>query len=351
MKITDMQNKRDNAKRLINNHRIEPFSVGDLNVSRSTGNIYIGDQFRVSSGNVGKLLSSIGIKENLKKKSFQDPDVRWTSLRNALQNCNPAENIAAIVNDKGDTVNIVNTPTRESRELDFSDRIDNVLDAIDISRHDVHDITVTPDARVKISTRDQVNEVDCGKNDVWQSGIEIDLGYNKQEFNSFYLRLICTNGMTTSEKTARRQVSANNIRNQLERFMEQNDFTGLLRHKVDLLKNEYASVHEAVQIASALSKDDQKEFTPWYSDLKDTYAKAGRPLNKMSAKQQKLAFTDQNLYDVFNVGTYLATHQVSRIGESTSMQLNNACANMFKYGPNLKLRTLNPYKHIEAIGA
>ena len=65
----------------------------------------------------------------------------------------------------------------------------------------------------------------------------------------------------------------------------------------------------------------------------------------------KLAFTDQNLYDVFNTGTYLATHKSEELGENTSMSLNHACADIFKYGPNLKLRTINPYAHKTAIPA
>ena len=345
----------DSIKQQIRNHTIEPFSVSELNVSKDLGDnpvVNVGDRFRVSHGNVQKLLGAIGIKENLKQKSFQDPEVRWNALRAALQSCNPAENIAAIVNNNGQTVNIINTSERESRPLDFDNRIDNAVEALDEVNHSFHNIHVTPDARVKITTRDRVNEVDCGADgDIWQSGIEVDLGYNKQEFNSFYLRLICSNGMTTTENTARRQVSTNNIHNQLVRFVQQNDFTSLLKNKVDLMRNEYASVYEANQIASALSKDEQKEHTPWYEELRNTYADAGRPLGNMSVKQQRLAFTNQNLYDVFNTGTYLATHKSRELGESTAMSLNQACANMFRYGPNLKLRTLNPYKHIEAIPA
>ena len=341
----------DNIKTRVRRHTLQPFNVSELNVTNDlAGNkqINIGDQFKVSSENVKKLLSYLGVKDNLKRNSFHDPEVRWSSLRTALENCNTGSDLGAIVNDRGATVNIVRTTATEPQQLDYSDRIDNALDAIDQSSHDVHSVEITDDCRVKIKTRDQGNEVNCGNNDIWQSGIEVELGHNKQEFNSFYLRLICSNGMTTNEKVARRLASVNNLSNQLTRFISQNDFTSLLRNKVDLLRNECASVYEVNQIVQALNTDDREEFTPWYQDVKDIYERSGRPLHNMSAKQQKLAFTDQNLYDVFNTGTYLATHHANRLGEGTCMELNTACANMFKYGPNLKLRTLNPYARANA---
>ena len=347
----------NHIKNKVKTHTIRPFNVSELNVTQDLGGndrISVKDRFNISYGNTSKLLNAIGIKENLKRKSFKDPQTRWNSLRGALSDCNPDQEsqLAAIVNSNNETINIISTGNRDERELDFDDRIDSVVNTVEETpNQSLHGINFTTEGRVNIQTRDQLNEVDCGSNDIWQSGINVDLGYNKQEFNSFYLRLVCTNGMTTTEKTARRQVSAGNIDKQLTRFIEQNDFVGMLKQRVDTMKNEYASVYEATRIADLLTKEQREQHTPWYEELQDTYERAGRPLHSMSAKQMKLAFTDQNLYDVFNTGTYLATHKSEELGENTSMSLNHACADIFKYGPNLKLRTINPYAHKTAIPA
>lgn len=337
--------KVDTIKDQIRSHTIEPFNIAELNVdqdSYANSTLRVSDRFNITSSNIPKLLSSVGIRENLRRKSFADPELKWASLRQALSNVNHADNLAAIVNSDGNTIDILNTGDRTRRELDYDDRIDSVIDGIDSTDHELHSINWNG-GDVSITTRDALNEVDCGGNDIWQTGVDITLGHNKQEFSSFYLRLICANGMTTQEKYARRQCSSRNINNQLTRFIQQNDFTGLLNHKVSRLKNHYASVYEATSIAEALSSDEQQLHTPWLSELRETYINAGRPIGKMSAAQKKLAYTNENLYDVFNQGTSLATHNASELGEGKCMRINRTCADIFAKGPNLQLKTLNPY--------
>jgi hypothetical protein len=51
------------------------------------------------------------------------------------------------------------------------------------------------------------------------------------------------------------------------------------------------------------------------------------------------------LYDVFNLGTNLASHQREKLGPQKAMELNKACSDIFQNGPNLDVKFLDIYKN------
>ena len=74
-----MLDQIENVKNVVKSHRIEPFDVSELNVTRDLGGnerLSVSGRFNISPTNTTKLLNTIGIKENLKRKSFKDPEFK-----------------------------------------------------------------------------------------------------------------------------------------------------------------------------------------------------------------------------------------------------------------------------------
>ena len=330
----------ESVKDSIRSHTLEPFEVKDLVVDQ--GKVSVGDRFTIGGKDVNTLLSKLGIKKNLQEKSFSNPEEKWNKLRDVLAKVDHARNLAAIVHPDRYSVDVVNSHVQEPEELDYDERIDGILNAFEASGHELYNV-YHEGANVRMQARDNSKEHNCGAGDLWETGVEAGLRFNNQEMSGFYLRLICANGMTDTEHLARRQVSGKNMMRQALRFIENNDFSKHLQHRVDKMRNHSASVFEAKSIAGQLDKEQRKSYAPWYDGMLEDYFDAGMPVENMRTAQQRLAYTNQNLYDVFNLGTALATHNRHDLGANTCAELNKSAGDIFKRGPNLQLNTINPY--------
>lgn len=336
----------DNVKDIVNSHRIVPFNVADVTVQAEEGKspvLHASDRFSMRGRVISSFLSNVGLKENLGKNSFDEPTEKWGSLRNALDRVGHVNDISAVVGPNGDAIDIIRTPIREEQQLNYDDRIDSAMDAIEDSNMEFHEIHWNGYG-VSIATKDTKNEVNCGGEDIWQAGININLGHNRQEFAAFYLRLLCANGMTTKENYARRACSASNIGNQFINFTSRNNFQNHIKDRVRGMQCR-ASVAEVQSLASCLNEKERDEFLPFYDGLVATYGRHGMDITKMPKEQAKRAFTNEKLYDVFNIGTALATHKRDLLGRSKCNSLNKASTDMFVKGPHLATAIIDPYNN------
>lgn len=337
----------------IKTHTIEPFSVSDIRVEQPRDEdgdpiVKIGDRFEVSQRNLRSLLSTIGVTSKITKECFKDPQQKWTALRDAIAKVDHIKNLGAIRDDRGMSCEIIETTAEEAIVMDYDARIDNLMETVDeMSDLKIHQLSLSPNCELTIQLNDPVNEIDVGtageKEDIWQTGFGINIGYNKQEYNAFYLRLVCSNGMTTKDVYARRLVSSKNIGKQLKKFIAASDFAGHVKDRVQVLRDCKASVHEAIQVVNQLPEDHLDAMAPWYKDLFNTYYDEGYDIEEMSSKQAKLAFTDISAYKVFNLATYSSTHgDRVDIPHNHRMSLNKIAGEMFAQ-PNLAVSHLNPY--------
>ena len=70
----------------------------------------------------------------------------------------------------------------------------------------------------------------------------------------------------------------------------------------------------------------------------------GYVMKDISAKRQRFMYTNENLYDVFNLATNLASHQRDLIGAEASVALNKVAGDMFAKGPVLEFSLVDIYK-------
>ena len=67
-------------------------------------------------------------------------------------------------------------------------------------------------------------------------------------------------------------------------------------------------------------------------------------MKDISAKRQRFMYTNENLYDVFNIATNLSSHQRDVIGAQASAALNKVAGEMFVKGPVLEFSLVDIYK-------
>jgi len=328
------------VKNQVKAHTALPFGVKDISVDRQGLKIY--DKYRVQD--TKQLMNTLGIKDNLSNDIFVKPLENWGVIKGALELIERSKRFGGVVSEDK-LVSMISSTPAEAVGLDFDDRIDEIVNAIEDAGNEFHGIGFNPiTCKVEIQSKNN-DDVDCGLGDLWKFGTNVNLGFNTQEFAQFYLRLVCTNGMTTQENLQVRAMSSKNIGKQYEKFSSSKITAENIRPRVTRLRDARASFAEVRKIAGALKAEDRKVFAPFYDDIVLDYFNRGYDLDKMSAKQQRFVFTDQNLYDVFNLGTNLASHQREKLGPQKVMELNKACSDIFQNGPNLDVKFLDIYKN------
>lgn len=334
---------QDQIKNTVKSHTIVPFLARDISATKNE--LIIHDRYRADKPR--KVMDTLGIKTNLSKDIFNKPAENWTAIRTALQTIDPNKQFGCIVDANGNIRTLVNTRLKEPTQLNFDDRLDQLFDTINNSNnHSIKDIFWDVDnCNVNASTVN-TGEVDCGLNDIWNFGTTTTIGHTIQTFANYFLRLICTNGMTTRENIAYRSAEiSKNIGKQFTKFANNDTFSRSITTRVNALRNARASLYEVNSIAKQLNVEQREQFMPFYNDIVTDFANAGHTINNISAKRQRMVYTNENLYDIFNIGTNLASHQRDIIGIDTALQMNKAAGEIFSKGPNLQFDLLDIYKN------
>ena len=330
----------DTVKKEVKKHSMISFTAGDLECER--GRVKLLGRYGVPQDD--ELFKQLGLRENLTHEIFAKPVENWPLIQNALSTIKSTTRFGAVVNDST-VVTFLKNPPKEDHQLDFDKRIDSLMNSLDEANQDLVSINFHPEDGVLINTTNR-NQIDCGMGDLWKFGTETTIGYVGQQFNNYFLRLICTNGMTTKENMAYRQISAGeDVSKQFINYTKDEQFQQRIKPRVDALRNNRASFYEVDSIAQNLKKEEIKTFMPWYLDEVETYKNRGHYIEHFSAKRKKLVYTNQNLYDVFNLGTYLASHEAEELGRDKALGLNKASAHIFTNGPNLTMTFLDAYKN------
>ena len=323
-----------NIKREVKSHTIIPFTTRDI-TCRDNG-LVIGDKYRAH--NSKKILETIGIRDNLIKEIYSKPEENWSAIRDAINTIDPKKKFGGIVSSRNELMTLTKE-VDEATELNFDDRLDRLFDTIDNSQeHALQSITFNPvDCNVNIGVVNESREIECGLGDNWKFGTTSIIGNTNQQFMNFFLRLVCTNGMTTRENIGYRNVTekSNNIGKQFLKFANNDAFANSIIPRVNRLRNARASLYEFMSVADALKAEDRDEFMPEYGYVVESFENAGRPVDSFSAQRKKFVYTNENLYDVFNLATNLASHQREKIGIDASMKLNKVASDIFTKGPNL----------------
>lgn len=336
----------DEIKNTVKSHTVIPFTARDIScfTQNKQSTLVVSDRYAAQDNKA--IMEALGIRNNLSKDIFAKPDENWNVIRSAINSIDKSKQFSAIVDEKNNIVTLVNSKVKEPTQLDFDNRIDQLFNAIYESPiHNFQNMVFNPqtcDVEVNAINTEQI---DCGLGDLWNFGTSTTVGLMNQQFKQFFNRLICTNGMTTQQGVAYRMDSAStNIGKQFIKYSSNRDIVNAIRPRVEKLRNSRASLYEVNAVANELKKEDRQTFFPSYDNLLQDFEDRGHVMKDISAKRQRFMYTNENLYDVFNLATNLASHQRDLIGSEASKALNKVAGDMFAKGPLLEFNVLDIYK-------
>jgi len=339
----------DQIKQTVKQHSLVPFTASDIACTKDGDKAFIsvvanGQRFNVEKP--GDIMSMIGVKPSLTKRILSNPSENWSVFQNAIRNIDKNKTYGMIANECNDAVSIVDTKAREIQQINFDDRIDNLMDTISaLDIYQFQGAVFNPaNCSVDINVNNLSSELDMGQGDLWKFGTSVGISLTNQTYAQYFLRLICTNGMTTRENIGYRSADlTKHIGKQFTNYAGKNATVQAARARVDAMKNARASVNELNSVANALGKDAGL-YIPNYDQIATEFREAGYNLKDVGVKQARMMFTNENLYDVFNTATFLSSHKRDEIGVSKALELNRVAGEMFTKGPNLRLSTIDIYK-------
>lgn len=333
----------EQLKQTVKSHTIVPFSARNIACEKNT--LIINDRYVVDQPK--KVLETLGIRDNLIKEIFDKPEVNWGVIRDALNTIDDKKSFGGIVDKNNRMLNLTKA-VKEETQLDFDKRLDELFNAIDGSQsNELQSAIWSPsDCAVHVNSINRSSDIDCGAGDIWKFGTTTIIGDAMQQFKNYFLRLVCTNGMTTRDNIAYRAATASvNIAKQFVKFASDSAFANQITPRVDRLRNNRASLYELTSVADCLNAEQRDMFMPEYGYTVEHFKNAGHPVDGFSAARKKFVYTNENLYDVFNVATNLATHQRNVIGDAAAMRLNKVAGEIFSKGPNLDIQILDLWKN------
>ena len=339
---TSIQKVKDEVKQ----HSVIPFTARDIECHGNSSNpsIVIANRYLVADST--SLMNTIGLRTNLTRRIFNKPEDNWLEIQNALSNIDKNRRFAGIVNNRNVFCNVVGSNVREETQLDYDTRIDQLLNVMNDTGQDVQDIMFVPQTVGVSASCVNRSQIDCGQGDFWRFGITGTINYVNQTFQQYFLRLVCTNGMSTRENIAYRSAAiSKNIAKQFRSFLGKNNAADNVQEKVDAMRNHRASLYEMNLIASCLDKDQQREFFPEYKQMRNDFDRQGFDLDDFKTKQSRFVYSNENLYDVFNRATFLSSHKREELGHNRIMALNKAAGEIFVNGPVLRHSIVDIYRN------
>jgi len=332
----------NNVKEEVKSRNIVPFGARDI--SCENDRLIIHDRY--AAPNTKSIMDALGIRSNLAKDIFAKPQENWSAIRTALNNIDNTKQFNCIVNKEDTVETIADYKVKEITQLNFDERLDNLMDAILTSKSNTFsDVSFNPvTSQVTVNSVNN-SQVDCGMGDLWKFGASTMISHNSQQFAEFFLRLVCTNGMVTKERLAYRIAdNSRNIGKQFIKFVGDRPFASKIKPRVDKLRGARASLYELCSVADCLDKNEKEIFMPHYESIAKDFAESGNKIESIPAGRQRFVYTNENLYDVFNLATNLASHHRDTLSPETCMKLNKAASDMFSKGPNLDFNLLDIYK-------
>jgi hypothetical protein len=164
-------------------------------------------------------------------------------------------------------------------------------------------------------------------------------GYGKPNLFLMLLRFICTNGMIARTKAFKSQIilgkgaAADTLIRNVASFSNEQGFIAL-KDRLEAAQGSWASIHECVGMAKTIRQFTLEDFDPGFSasvpgavsdtsllrnnalrnlydlsgDLQETYGIA--QVENLTEKQMRMAATKATVYDLINLASEMATHQL-----------------------------------------
>lgn len=330
----------ETAAKVVKSHTLIPVPISDISLEGK--NLVIQDRYKTQD--IGKMMNLLGIRQSLTEKILAAPREHWKHFQSALSEVTADKRVGMLIDTGGNITSWFPAAPKEAQVLDYDKRIEQVDAGLEDMERTVESFVFNPTkAQLQINTvPDQTIEV--GNDGLWKLGTTIDLGRTNHQLANFFLRLACTNGVTTKERLAFRMGdSGKGLRKQIVNFCKSDTAHKSIQMRVERMQNCQASFREVYNLAETLPEKISKEVLPEYARILADHKNRGYDLGKMSSKNQAHVVTNINAFDLFNIHTAVATHRLNEISLSCSKVLNKAAGDMLAKGSDLAVNWINIY--------
>lgn len=296
------------------------------------------DDIKVEDQAMKNILNRLQIKKGFIDFSKVMAEGDWDFIAKKLKSMDSDTVYYAQIMQEGDAKRIVNTfPHNEEKKKEDSARYRQYLDWICDSltstdkEYSLKGIHIDPKLNSASITLLENREVDVfGSNqDLWKIGDQFTFNGLQFNYNPFFERLVCTNGMTTMQHGFGASVNQSRFNNGkiesvIRKAIEEQNF-GLeetLKHASDHLSRNNVSIAEFnyyKKIFENANEDGKYDKVLYeFFDERPFYSAYGENIEEKSYKWKSTANTGINAYDFLNMLTWLASHS-SETGFDTEM--------------------------------
>jgi hypothetical protein len=336
----------------VNNYSLVPLEIKNI---QKRGIEFSANGNRLGDTSLNNLLGVLGVKEQLVNE-IKDDASQWEPLHDALSNIKEDKTVTAVVDRANNLITrILPSSIKEEKPIDLTNGLrwtEEFLKKTDANL-ELRDMNFDPtNICININFKNPDADIDVfgdGK-DMWKSGFGMSFGLNKFQSFPYFLRLVCSNGMTAIHRMSQRFVQSTDLtqktfEKQISRFISGTDHIEEVQFNCNRLRNSNASLREFYVARNTIQNFDEDLAKSACSDIeiKKRYEGIGININKQNKRWLATANSNVNAYDLFNVLTHVATHSVTDQDIAMRMELNRLASDLFFKGPDFASIAPNPF--------
>jgi hypothetical protein len=250
--LTQFEELSNQTKNIINLFSKTPVQLSNIN---KVGSSFLCGETNVKKSAITDLMSIFSIKDELIGE-IRDDEHQWLPLQRCLANIKKDKTITAITKKEGDNkiiTKFLKGDLKEEESLGLEHGFNLLQGYLNICGENInlHSMKFNEETlSLETSFRDIQNKVDVfgDGNDVWDTGFNFIYGTNKTVISPFLLRLICTNGMTSTHNVSQRYFSIKGLRQKSFNRLINKTVSEDLKHQTisscDKMRNNNASLRE-----------------------------------------------------------------------------------------------------------
>jgi hypothetical protein len=345
--ITEIREQTEKILHKIENEKLQQvFRINEISINNEK--IFLRDT-ELRGRAKAKILSTLKVKKNFSDyaKAMQTQD--WLDVSNKIKSSQAETVLIAQYDNTGNIVNIHNKNLNKKRPDDLRLRsyIDMVCESLTETEntYTLNELKFIPEThRFDISLLNPTIDIDIfgNKKDIWHAGNSFT--FNELGFKTmpFFERLICSNGMRSRDygfgaNVHQTRFNIAKIADEIRKAINSDA-------KVHMEMITLASRHLSFNNASISEFEKFRNFFLQRSDNNPSYLKIvekyfndqpmykayGTNIAEKSQKWKSTANSGINAYDLFNLQTWIASHEVeSGITPSDAIDLQVAASNFF----------------------
>ena len=330
---------------------VQEYRKAPVRLSRvqKTGHQFSCDNSAVTDTAMKDLLNIFSIKRGLVEEIKSD-EQQWTPLQNCLADIKNDRTVTAI--KKGtQIVRFLDQPIEDEKPLDVERGFsllrayveDQPEESIKLHNLDFNPLTLQIEAQIRFNDR----KIDVFQNqqDIWDTGFTMLYGERHTAISPFFLRLVCTNGMTATENIAQRYFQNQEFKpGSFHRLIDKTvkaEFTGVIRSGSQALQNNRASLREFYNARNILAKENKDLAERYFDEQEIVEAYKNEKLRYKNRRWLASANSNINAYDFFNRLTHATSHNYLTPG--TRMALNAQASEMLFKGPDFAFQAPDPF--------